>query len=225
MKIGSIFQSMFPELAKLFTIFWLILTGILMSGYVITTLTSTQVFLFVWPIFLFWIGSVSFNIIKHDFHYALKLGATRKQFMLASMLLVLVFIGMGAVVHHSLIQLLPWVASIVGMEQVLLLGFAEFLPALSLSFVLVYELTAVLFVAILLFFIASVRQCFGTKAVYFFLAGVGVLFLIPFVQEAMITYVTTLHQGEALFTIYWFILPIMGLLAASHSLLKRTSLR
>ncbi len=145
-QVKSLIQVMLPDLFKSFTTFWFILLGILIAGYIITSIfAATDVFLTTWPFFVIWLSITIFQIVKTDFHYALKMGATRKQFAFASISILLILIVLGEGVQLIYINALPIVADTIGLQAVNLFTWAELFPELSAGMVIAYDLIIAFF--------------------------------------------------------------------------------
>ncbi|WP_054711481.1 hypothetical protein [Bacillus sp. JCM 19041] len=130
-QIKSLIYVMYPEVLKSFIIFWSIMAAILASGYIIATLTSTSIFLIMWPFFLVWLSITSFQLVKSDFHYALKLGATRNKFLIACLVLLTIVILIGEGIHLLYLNLLPIISNSLGLQSVTLVNWGTFLSELS----------------------------------------------------------------------------------------------
>lgn len=225
-QIKSLIYVMYPEVLKSLIIFWSIMAAILASGYVIATLSSTtEVFLIMWPFFLVWLSITSFQLVKTDFHYALKLGATRNQFLGACLVLLILVILIGEGIHLLYLNLFPEISSLFGLQSVTLVHWGIVLPELSTGLVLGYDLILGLLFSTMFFAIASIKHQYGKLPVFVFLGVLAVLILIPRVQQAILDWGISLYNGENVLTVFWVALPAFIALLISRTILLRASLR
>lgn len=225
-QLKSLLQVMLPDLLKSFAIFWSIMLAILTSGYIIATLVdTTEVFLMIWPIFLVWLSITIFQIVKTDFHYALKMGATRKQFVLASVCLILFLIVLGETIHLVYLNALPFLAEIIGLQSVNLFTWTSLFPEISTGLVISYDLILAFFFGTMLFTLASVKFQFGKLPVFIILGALGILLLIPTVNQALVDYVVGLHGGDNLLSVFLLAIPALFGLLISRQILLQASLR
>ncbi|WP_197284397.1 hypothetical protein [Bacillus sp. JCM 19041] len=77
----------------------------------------------------------------------------------------------------------------------------------------------------MLFAIASIQHQYGKIPVFVFLGALGVLLLIPTVQQALLDWGIGLYNGENLLTLFWVALPAFIALLLSRTILLKASLR
>ncbi|GAF14110.1 hypothetical protein JCM19045_3400 [Bacillus sp. JCM 19045] len=221
-QVKSLIQVMLPDLFKSFTTFWFILLAILIAGYIITSIfAATDVFLTTWPFFVIWLSITIFQIVKTDFHYALKMGATRKQFAFASISILLLLIVLGEGVQLIYINALPIVADTIGLQAVNLFTWAELFPELSAGMVIAYDLIIAFFFGTVLFTIACIKFHFGKLPMFILLGAIGIVMLIPTINQAVLNHIISLHYGENLLTVFFLLIPaVIGLLVSQQTLLK-----
>ncbi|MED4128614.1 MULTISPECIES: hypothetical protein [Shouchella] len=214
------------DMVKGFLYFWLVLSGFLVLGYAIASVaTETTVILFVWPIYLVWLCANSFQLTKNNLEYALKLGATRTQFFLSSLIILLAAILIGQCLHRVYLIVLPAIGNVFSSGNVTLVGFQELFPELTLIHGIGYDITFAILLAGLFYLLGTVRFQYGMIPIYVALAFMGVLLLIPVVREVSMNWFTQLYEG--VFLESFFLLALIGAVtfSTSHPLLKRMTLR
>ncbi|WP_096186740.1 hypothetical protein [Evansella halocellulosilytica] len=223
----SMLKVLFSDIFKSFVIFWSIYTVITIASYTIAHLASVDnIHQMGIPFAIIWIAIHSFQAIKNDFPYIIKLGATRQQFTIAITIFVTILSIVMTLTNFLHLSLFAFLA-----EQVQSITPVTFVTwdylghTISLGMSLVIDVLLGMSIAFFLVLLASLLYRFGKLPVYGVMAVLVIALIIPATHQNLIEWAINVAVGDATYTIFW-LLPIALLMSViSGRVLQRASFR
>lgn len=224
----SILQVQLKEITKAYGLFWAIWLLLMMASYIISSVTEAEQFYFIGiaPV-LFWVAYYSFQAVKADLYYVLKLGASRNQFMTTIVVLISLFVVGMTITHLLLVQLFSILADNLSfITPITIVTWAELSSQLSFFQSLILDMLVLLLVACFMVWAGSLYIRFGKVSIYFLAASMILALLLPFVRNHLIEWIELVVGGGGAFISVSALFAVsLLLMLLSRQVLQKASLR